>query len=112
MQFLTLLLAVASVALVDASPAPAPVGPAPAKKSPASNQKPGNIPPNWCNSGTGGDETCERNKLHTFCCYYKPHGEYKHQRDVKFPSASNRLNQYGHPILTCGEDEMGLVYCA
>ncbi|KAG5985600.1 hypothetical protein E4U43_005973 [Claviceps pusilla] len=90
MQFLTLLLATASVAF------------AAQETSVPKIENAGE--PHWCNAGTTGDNTCEKMGLNTYCCAYVKMGEFQTWRDPQHYS-SNGKGEYG-----CGV--WGLIKCA
>ncbi|KAG5992231.1 hypothetical protein E4U54_003714 [Claviceps lovelessii] len=90
MQFLTLLLATASVAFA-------------AQESPVPKVE-NNPKPHWCNGGTTGDNTCEKMGLNTYCCSYVNTGEFKTWRDPKHYSSN------GKGAFSCGD--WGLITCA
>ncbi|KAG5925439.1 hypothetical protein E4U42_004294 [Claviceps africana] len=104
MQFLTLLIATASVALA-----------VPAAPQATGQAGKGDGLPHWCNGGSPGDNTCEKKGLNTYCCSFNKHGEYIYWRGVQMQSTNGQKDKDGHPIWTCDTDKDGfggLTYCA
>ncbi|KAG5942085.1 hypothetical protein E4U59_001339 [Claviceps monticola] len=94
MQFLTFLLASASVGFATASPA--------AQSSVVRNPFPGNARANWCNHGWSSDGICEEKGLNTYCCTHSQRDHFDTWRNVQ-----------GDPIWKMGNcPTFGLVACA
>ncbi|KAG6094255.1 hypothetical protein E4U31_003624 [Claviceps sp. LM219 group G6] len=92
MQFLTFLLASASVGFAAASPAP----------QSSSVVPPPGMKPDWCNHGWSSNGICEKKGLNTYCCSYSKYGDFDVQRNVQ----GAPLSQFGNCLL------FGLVSCA
>ncbi|KAG6186005.1 hypothetical protein E4U27_000225 [Claviceps purpurea] len=91
MQFLTFLLASASIGFAVAAP------------EPQTSAHP-LMTAGWCNGGTPGSGECEAKKLHTYCCTDQKRDEFVIWRKL-YSESENASNGFDCP-------DGGWVYCA